>query len=108
VQPQHQQPIIGLSPIHRLLDRAADARTIGLERILEWTRMAEQRLAAGLMHGIIGSPEPQIGLGQRGVQRLGGRYRNQTLLVGAAEENGDPHSSLSFWSCSRRSREMTS
>src|ERR1700721_3203802 len=53
--------------------------------------MAEQRLAAGLMHGIVGSPEPQIGLGQRGMQRLRRRYRNQTLLVRAAEENGDPH-----------------
>src|ERR1700722_10112481 len=53
--------------------------------------MTEQRLATGLMHGIVGSPEPQIGLGQRGVQRLRGRYRNQTLLVGAAEEDGDPH-----------------
>jgi hypothetical protein len=53
--------------------------------------MTEQRLSAGLMHGIVGSPEPQIGLGQRSVQRLGGRYRNQALLVRAAEENGDPH-----------------
>jgi len=58
--------------------------------------MTQQRLAAGLMHGIVSSPEPQIGLRQRGVQRLRSRHRNQALLVGAAEKNGDPHSSLSF------------
>ena len=64
---------------------------IGLERIFERARVSQQRLAARLMHAVVGIPEPQIGLGQRRMQRLRGRDRHQTLLVRAAEENGDPH-----------------
>ena len=43
------------------------------------------------MHGVRNIPEPQIGIRQRPMQRLRARHRNQTLLVGAAEKNGNPH-----------------
>src|SRR6266481_6691216 len=53
--------------------------------------MTEQRRRLDLMHGVADIPEPQIGFGQRRMQRLGAGDRHQALLVGASEKNGDPH-----------------
>src|SRR5215470_15886711 len=43
------------------------------------------------MNGICHMPEPEVGFRQRAMQRLGAGDRDQTLLVGAAEENGCSH-----------------
>jgi hypothetical protein len=53
--------------------------------------MTLQRLRGDLMHGVIDVPEPQIGFGQRRMQRLGGSHRNQALFVSASKENGNAH-----------------
>src|SRR5207244_12292393 len=49
-----------------------------------------------LVHGIGNVPEPEIGLKQRPMQRLGACDRDQPLLVGAAKENGSPHQPCSI------------
>src|SRR4051794_15536077 len=53
--------------------------------------MLEKHPRAGLMYGVIGIPEPQIGIGQGLVQSLSAGNRDQPLLVGASEKNGNPH-----------------
>src|SRR4030095_5524296 len=49
-----------------------------------------------LMHGVGNVPEPEIGFGQRAMQRLGARDRDQPLFIGTAEENGRPHQPCSI------------
>src|ERR1700754_2329389 len=53
--------------------------------------MSEQRVGPHLVHRVADIPEPQVGFGQRRMQRLGAGHRDQPLLAQAAEENGDPH-----------------
>src|SRR6202790_2830373 len=53
--------------------------------------MFQKSLGRGFADGVVDIPEPQIGLGQRRMQRLAGRHRHQALFVRAAEKKGDPH-----------------
>src|SRR3954470_16100598 len=48
------------------------------------------------MNGVRSVPKPEVSLGQRAMQRLRGRDRDQPFLVGAAEENGNPHQPCSI------------
>src|SRR2546429_8553951 len=48
------------------------------------------------MNGVRHMPEPEIGFGQRPMQRLRAGHRNQALFVGTAEENGNPHQPCSI------------
>src|SRR5580692_10661208 len=89
MQAEHQQAVFDLGVVQCLFDR--DALAIGLERVFERPRMTEQLPGPDLMHGVIYVPKPQIGLWQSRVQRLRARHRDQALLVGAAEKNGNPH-----------------
>src|SRR3984885_11207491 len=58
--------------------------------------MTEQLFGSDLMHTVIDVPEPQIGLRQSRMQRLGTRHRDQPLFIGAAEKNGNPHQRCSL------------
>ena len=89
MQAKHQQTILGLCPIERLLK--PDAALVGLEFILEGPRMIEQFFRRDVMHGVGNVPEPQIGFRQRRMQRLSARHRDETLFVRASEEDGNPH-----------------
>src|SRR6266446_2531327 len=89
MQAEYQQTILGLCPIERLLE--PDAAIVRLEFILERPRMIEQFFRRDVMHGVRNVPEPQIGLRQRRMQRLSGCHRDETLLVRASEEDGNPH-----------------
>ena len=53
--------------------------------------MLQKSRGGGFVDGVVNIPEPQIGLGQRRMQRLAGRHRHQALFVRAAEKKGDPH-----------------
>src|SRR5262249_44672587 len=91
MQAKNEHTFIGSGLVERLLDRGADLAPAGLELQFERTRMPGEGFRIGLMHAVVGRPEPEIGLRQRLRQRLRARNRNQPLLVGAAEENGDAH-----------------
>src|ERR1700676_1495992 len=58
--------------------------------------MLQKSRGGGFVDGVVNIPEPQIGLGQRRMQRLAGRHRHQALFVRAAEKKGDPHQFCSF------------
>ena len=89
VQAEHQHAIFGFRFIERRFQR--DAAIAGLELVLERPLVIEQGFRLHLVHGVGDVPEPEIRLRQGAVQRLRARHRDQPLLVGAAEENGNPH-----------------
>src|SRR5206468_784930 len=89
MQAEHQHAILSLRLVERRFER--QAAVAGFEFILERTQMLEQLLRRNLMHRIGNVPEPEIGFGQRPMQSLRARHRDQPLFIGAAEENGRPH-----------------
>src|ERR1700722_4374932 len=89
MQAKHQHAVLGPGLVQRLFE--CDAATTRLEFILERPRVANKIQRADLMDGIGDIPEPEIGFGQRQMQRLSARHRDQAFLVGASEENGNAH-----------------
>jgi hypothetical protein len=71
VQAEHEQAIVGFGLIQRRFDGARNASAGRFERVFERPRMREKGLRLGLMHAVIDVPEPEIGLRQRRMQRLG-------------------------------------
>ena len=94
MQTDHQQAVLDMCPIQRLLER--DATVAGLELVLERARMVEQRFGAHVMHRVGNVPEPEIGVRQSLMQGLRRRHRHQTFGIRAPEKNGDPHQFCSF------------
>src|SRR5882757_7130155 len=89
MQAEYQHAIFRFCFIERRFQ--GNAAIAGFEGVLERPLVIEQGFRLHVMHGVGDVPEPQIRFGQGPMQRLGARHRDQPLLVGAAEENGNPH-----------------
>lgn len=69
MQAEHQHAVLRPGLVERLLQR--NARRARLELVLERAGMFEQLFGLHDMHLVLDVPPPEIGLGQRLMQRLG-------------------------------------